>query len=703
MATSYNPLDAIKQIYGLKGDWQTADQKSQEDRKTRAKQALNSWLGNNVEGNYKVSNEDNLTSKFTVPESDVYTNQKNTASEKAKAVYQELRDNGYGGYADKLQGMNYSQAGKYLEDLTKSLGKQEIRPYLYEAGKKYDLTQQDIDSLLHYNEDTNEVSFGGKKIGVATNNIDGHTYWDEEVLQNALNDYVDRAGLKTDAMRYSEGLDLATDRLNEQWAGMDSDYAKAWDLYNQIFTAYNNSSGLSSDYNPYATEWGQAIMANYNIDGSRKSDSEIASGAADNSGNVDSFAAANARRARLSEENLGKQMVWNSYLSLLDRDRANIEGMRGTLGELTDYLNGRYANQFENIDRVTQQNQQIFDNDQTRQNNEVSRNAAIAEITGQIPAEYQTSSNPFFNSDGVLINPNIDYQALENRMQEIINDPNASEADKSQAREAITDIRQARMYKMTNYDGKWAEWLPTAMPYAEDTRTASQKNTETEQQHAYDLSKMGYELEKDLAEINSADTRYVTDKELEGDKYSIDVAASEAQKDRDHEAFMAQLNSKLTNEEKAYVYELERRAAANSDSSTTTNSDSSSTTEISTTPTLTAPQAVDALKRGEISQSIIDAYNYYYGTNYTTTNPPKVGSSNESKSWVENSLDEQEAAMTTDQKVERAFRDNDVTISLNASTGQYSAEPADKALQALNKLGLPSGTLAAYKKKYNLG
>ena len=614
MATSYNPLDAIKQIYGLKGDWQTADQKSQEDRKTRAKQALNSWLGNNVEGNYKVSNEDNLTSKFTVPESDVYTNQKNTASEKAKAVYQELRDNGYGGYADKLQGMNYSQAGKYLEDLTKSLGKQEIRPYLYEAGKKYDLTQQDIDGLLHYDEDTNEVSFGGKKIGVATNNVDGHTYWDEEVLQNALNDYVDRAGLKTDAMRYSEGLDLATDRLNEQWAGMDNDYAKAWDLYNQIFTAYNNSSGLSSDYNPYATEWGQAIMANYNIDGSRKSDSEIASGAADNSGNIDSFAAANARRARLSEENLGKQMVWNSYLSLLDRDRANIEGMRGTLEELTDYLNGRYANQFENIDRVTQQNQQIFDNDQTRQNNEVSRNAAIAEITGQIPAEYQTSSNPFFNSDGVLINPNIDYQALENRMQEIINDPNASEADKSQAREAITDIRQARMYKMTNYDGKWAEWLPTAMPYAEDTRTASQKNTETEQQHAYDLSKMGYELEKDLAEISSADTRYTTDKKLEGDKYSIDVAASEAQKDRDHEAFMARLKSKLTNEEKAFVAALEREAAANSASDSTSGSSSGGSSSKSSGGTSSAnvspPLSADEVKKWA------DGFNDYASNKY---------------------------------------------------------------------------------------
>lgn len=604
MATSYNPLDAIKQIYGLKGDWQTADQKSQEDRKTRAKQALNSWLGNNVEGNYKVSNEDNLTSKFTVPESDVYTNQKNTASEKAKAVYQELRDNGYGGYADKLQGMNYSQAGKYLEDLTKSLGKQEIRPYLYEAGKKYDLTQQDIDGLLHYDEDTNEVSFGGKKIGVATNNVDGHTYWDEEVLQNALNDYVDRAGLKTDAMRYSEGLDLATDRLNEQWAGMDSDYAKAWDLYNQIFAAYNNSSGLSSDYNPYATEWGQAIMANYNIDGSRKSDSEIASGAADNSGNIDSFAAANARRARLSEENLGKQMVWNSYLSLLDRDRANIEGMRGTLGELTDYLNGRYANQFENIDRVTQQNQQIFDNDQTRQNNEVSRNAAIAEITGQIPAEYQTSSNPFYDSNGKLKNVNINYLELMNQYQAIMNDPNSTPEQKAAAYQMYNFASQAKTDKTFNYG--YEEFVGDLRPYSIDTRTASQKNTETEQQHAYDLSKMGYELEKDLAEINSADTRYVTDKELEGTKYGVDSAEriSSAQD--------------ATNR-----YEIDKGAEV----STLGLLASASTPQ---KPNITAEQAVAALERGEVSQAVIDAYNYYYGTNYTTTNPPMgiSGSSN---------------------------------------------------------------------------
>lgn len=44
-------------------------------------------------------------------------------------------------------------------------------------------------------------------------------------------------------------------------------------------------------------------------------------------------------------------------------------------------------------------------------------------------------------------------------------------------------------------------------------------------------------------------------------------------------------------------------------------------------PVLTAAQAASAVKSGEISQSVIDAYNYYYGTNYTVDNPPKVDSS----------------------------------------------------------------------------
>ncbi len=62
-----------------------------------------------------------------------------------------------------------------------------------------------------------------------------------------------------------------------------------------------------------------------------------------------------------------------------------------------------------------------------------------------------------------------------------------------------------------------------------------------------------------------------------------------------------------------------------------------------TKPTLTASQALTAIKNGEISQAVIDAYNYHYKTDYTIDNPPKIKQEDaktpltekEVTSWVE--------------------------------------------------------------------
>ena len=51
-------------------------------------------------------------------------------------------------------------------------------------------------------------------------------------------------------------------------------------------------------------------------------------------------------------------------------------------------------------------------------------------------------------------------------------------------------------------------------------------------------------------------------------------------------------------------------------------------------PTLTASQAVQAIKNGEISQGVIDAYNYYYKTNYTVDNPPTFQESEKTKTTL---------------------------------------------------------------------
>ena len=56
-------------------------------------------------------------------------------------------------------------------------------------------------------------------------------------------------------------------------------------------------------------------------------------------------------------------------------------------------------------------------------------------------------------------------------------------------------------------------------------------------------------------------------------------------------------------------------------------------------PTLTAAQAAQAIKNGETSQAVLDAYNYYYGTNYTVDNLPKTAggpmSDEDVKWWVD--------------------------------------------------------------------
>lgn len=70
--------------------------------------------------------------------------------------------------------------------------------------------------------------------------------------------------------------------------------------------------GFINDYknqNPLETDWGKAIMSQYGLDGDVAAKNEWADAAASNSGNIDSYAEANARRQRLSYLNSGVNAV----------------------------------------------------------------------------------------------------------------------------------------------------------------------------------------------------------------------------------------------------------------------------------------------------------------------------------------------------------------------------------------------------------
>ena len=76
------------------------------------------------------------------------------------------------------------------------------------------------------------------------------------------------------------------------------------------------------------------------------------------------------------------------------------------LGNIFDKLGIEYsrgnAEIGEQLDRMSKNAQQVFENDETRKNNDVSRKQLIAETTGYAPDEWVLSNNHFLTDDGKI-------------------------------------------------------------------------------------------------------------------------------------------------------------------------------------------------------------------------------------------------------------------------------------------------------------
>lgn len=96
----------------------------------------------------------------------------------------------------------------------------------------------------------------------------------------------------------------------------DPGVQRADNLTGMISGAVGNSQSLYGDYynqamnfDPTKTDWGKAILSYYGIESGAAANGANASGAAENAGNVDSYAAANAQRQRLATLNQGINAV----------------------------------------------------------------------------------------------------------------------------------------------------------------------------------------------------------------------------------------------------------------------------------------------------------------------------------------------------------------------------------------------------------
>ena len=354
---AYNPYNDINQIYKLKGQWNDANKNNDSDKK-------------------------------------------NDIAKKAQEYYAKLRSNNYGGVADELAGSNYDQS-KIINNYYAKTGRTETRPYLYSVGNKFGLSQNDVDKLIKYDNDTGEISFGGKSVGKPDAVVNGTSYWsDTSVLDNAVNDYIARSGK-------SQPKSMSVAQENDS-----------------LFKKYNQEYEDLKNTNPFTTEEAKSILAKYDLAGLQGRDNAAANGASSNGGNIDSFSAANALRQQSVLINQGQQAVLSAYQQKLDHARNLLSDM-GV-----------------NIDRV-------YNQDETTKNNELSRDIAVSELTGKVHPNLRYNDNPYFNKDGDLINENIDYQSIiDTASEKLKNAVNASE--KANLEATIKYANQARNYKIAN-------------------------------------------------------------------------------------------------------------------------------------------------------------------------------------------------------------------------------------------------------------
>lgn len=243
--------------------------------------------------------------------------------EAAKPYYQNLRFNGYGDLADKFEQSDFIKA----QDLFNGL--------------KPDTTVDDYFANLYGK--TAEEQANAPKISQAAENL-----WNayQSGLNNANNLY---------------GNDIKYDGNGNVISGIGIDH------YNQIRNFANGLSNFDVTAQPYY----QGIMNSFQLQGNNAARGEQAAGAANNAGNIDSYAQANANRQQLAFTSKGLEAA-------LAAANQNQQNQLSAYQANSDYLNTLFG-------RVNEQNanslnayQNIYSTDSLERQNTLNTAAELA-------------------------------------------------------------------------------------------------------------------------------------------------------------------------------------------------------------------------------------------------------------------------------------------------------------------------------------
>ena len=336
--------------------------------------------------------------------------------------------------------------------------------------------------------------------------------------------------------KYDEYFNQAWNNVNAGSAAVSAKNNQYWDtLYSDKGDMSNRYSDLEAyNYsNPFTTEQGKSILERYDLAGLQGRDNAAAVGGGDNSGNIDSFAAANAMRQQASLRNLGEQSALAAHSRTVNDGRGILSDRSGYLQSIynnmlnsintdiaanrdssTNYYN--LLNQYNNTNndyfsnnmgyeqqvynQVEASKQAEFDREQKALSNQVDRDKIIAEYSGLIPANVMAYIMGQVDEYGNVRNMDFDYADSIKKIDKLLEtetDPDKIE-NYNKMKQSLTYARDTKIASDPATYGQYARDLADSLTTVVPTQTAeAKKNSDANKTELYKFDKtLAFERER---------------------------------------------------------------------------------------------------------------------------------------------------------------------------------------------------------------
>ncbi len=245
---------------------------------------------------------------------------------------------------------------------------------------------------------------------------------------------------------YEKYVDETQQKINTQWDENSENFKTTKNALLESLADAKKNITDDEDFKRVA----KGVFDKFDYDSIVARDNAIAGGAADNGGNIDSYAVANAIRQQAALRSKGADAAINAGLGVVGQKRSDVMNF---LSKLSGEDQAYFDRQQKNIETGMGATQQAFDINETEMNNRVDRDVKLTEASGYNTGLVKYSHNELFNQDGSLKNIDKDYKADYNAVVEALkSETNAEEIKKLKAtKNALAEAHNWKVINIPKY------------------------------------------------------------------------------------------------------------------------------------------------------------------------------------------------------------------------------------------------------------